>query len=121
MVILKILKIIVFSKMKTWKIDLPERDIALIYELISAGRYPSFSQFVRYAILNLILEEYIDRCLYCGRILHYRNQIRRKHKGIKLFQFKFCCRCFERFKNKNLEELPDRVFKNIDRILRKYR
>lgn len=107
--------------MKMWKIGLPEKDIILIKALIAEGRYPSLSQFVRYAIRDLILEEYLDRCVYCGNIIHYRNQIRRRDKGIKVYTFKFCCRCFEKFKDKTLEELPNKVFKNIHRKLDKYR
>jgi len=117
--------------MKLVTVNLPKEYIAAL-EKESFCRRPLISEFNRQLIRAFVLGNYktfeefekdykisvknrfFDFCINCnlkltnkGRENHYF------HKNVEVFELKFCCSCYNKFKEKSIEEFPDSLIEKI--------
>ena len=65
---------------------------------------------------NLKLYNY---CIFCGMMLF--NPIEPyKYKKYNITEFRACCHCLKKYKGKSMEELPEKIRKNVDKILKTF-
>jgi Arc/MetJ-type ribon-helix-helix transcriptional regulator len=66
--------------------------------------------------------EFFNYCINCERKLHETSrQNHFFHKDIEVFELKFCCSCFEQFKDKTFEEFPADLIEKIYRKIKDYK
>ena len=125
--------------MKIIAISLPKSHIMRL-EKMSQGTGVSRSELIRAAIRELLVNELIlieelkkenkrelisrffDYCINCERKLH--NDSRKNHffhKTIEIFKLKFCCSCYDHYKEKTLEEFPPYLIYKIKKKIRAFR
>ena len=66
--------------------------------------------------------EFFDYCINCEKKLHTTS--RRNHffhKKIEVFELKFCCSCYEQFKDTTFEEFPAHLIDKIYRKIKEYK
>ncbi len=101
------------------------------------------SEETRIAIREMIREEYLsgnegnhqdfqnklkerrysafyDYCINCDQRI-YSKIGHLKYKNRDIFELRFCCSCFEKFKGKTLEDFPDLIIEKINRKLSEFR
>ena len=116
--------------MRTITIYLPELLLLGLEELIrKTGR--SRSEFIRMAIKDLIEKElqiqrgsfnkFFNFCINCDVELHTHNRMNHyKYMNYEIFELKFCCSCFENFKNTSFDDLPESLLKKIQKKVKEY-
>lgn len=63
---------------------------------------------------------FYDYCINCDKRVY--SELRHlKYKNRNIFELRFCCFCFEKFKGKTLEDLPDSIIEKINRKLSEFR
>ncbi len=68
------------------------------------------------------ITRFFDYCINCERRLD--NTARRNHffhKNIEVFELKFCCSCYEQFKDKSFDEFPAHLINNIQKKIKAYK
>ena len=61
-------------------------------------------------------------CINCGNPLHnLSNSNHFFYRAIEIFKLKFCCSCFEQFKDKTLDEFPEELIDKIIKMIKKYK
>lgn len=68
------------------------------------------------------ITSFFDYCINCERRLH--NIGRRNHyfhKNIEVFELKFCCSCYDQFKDKSFDEFPAHLINNIQKKIKAYK
>jgi len=68
------------------------------------------------------ITSFFDYCINCERRLH--NIGRRNHffhKNIEVFELKFCCSCYEQFKDKSFDEFPAHLIDSIQKKIKAYK
>ncbi len=125
--------------MKIVTVSLPDSYIRSL-EKISLITCASRSELLRQAIKSYIIKEikltekeekeievkkitrFFDYCINCDRRLHSRGRKNHFfHKNIEIFEFKFCCSCYEQFKDKSFDEFPTHIIDNIQKKIKAYK
>ena len=68
------------------------------------------------------VSRFFNYCINCERKLDStarRNH--RFHKNIEIFELRFCCICYEQFKDKSLDGFPANITDNIHRKIKAYK
>lgn len=100
----------------------------------------SRSELIRQAVRSYIIKEikfakrleteledkritrFFEYCINCERRLH---TIARRdhlfHKNIEVFQLRFCCSCYEKFKNTSFDEFPTHIIDKIKKKVKAYK
>jgi len=68
------------------------------------------------------VSRFFNYCINCERKLDStarRNH--RFHKNIEIFELRFCCTCYEQFKDKSLDGFPANIIDNIYRKIKAYK
>lgn len=66
--------------------------------------------------------QFFDYCINCERKLH--TGVRKNYffyKNIEVFELKFCCSCYEHFKDIAFNEFPADLFDNIQKKIKAYK
>jgi len=68
------------------------------------------------------ISKFYNFCILCDKELH-TDQIENYYqfKKYDIFEMKFCCRCYEKYESKSLNELPEAVIKKIQKKLKKFK
>jgi hypothetical protein len=68
------------------------------------------------------ISRFYDYCINCERSLASRDKMNHffQHR-IEVFELKFCCSCYEKFKDKSLTEFPDALIEKINNKVRQFR
>jgi len=125
--------------MKIVTANVPDSYIKLIEE-ISSRTCASRSELLRVAIKQFLLKEmglaqklekelerlkntYIfDYCINCKRKLeNLAGRNHKFHQNYEILGLKFCCSCFEKFKDKSFYEFPEYLINRIRRELKAYK
>jgi len=125
--------------MKIVTVKLPEEYLNNLNILVGMDRYNSRrSERIRFALRAMICNEeclakvslikegmmkhelkLYNYCIFCGMRLF--NPIEPyKHKNYNITEFRACCMCLKKYNGKSLEELPDKISKNIDKKLKTF-
>ncbi len=68
------------------------------------------------------VSKFFNYCINCERKLdRTTRRNHRFHKNIEIFELKFCCYCYEQFKDKSLDEFPTTIIDNIHRKIKAYK
>lgn len=64
---------------------------------------------------------FFNYCINCGRKLYGSSLMYHSfHKKVEVFKLRFCCSCYNLFKDKTIEDFPEelieKIKKNIDRF-----
>jgi len=66
--------------------------------------------------------EFFDYCINCEKKLHTtEKQNHFCHKKIEIFELKFCCSCYEQFKDTTFNEFPAHLIENINKKINAYK
>ena len=126
--------------MRIVSVELSESDLESLEKLIPCrGVYRPES--IRLAIRDLIREELLlgrelgrelerkpvkddgfrllNFCINCERELY--NIVRKNYRNFEVFQLKFCCSCYDQFKDKSFDEFPSYLIKRIKKRVREYK
>ncbi|MFX0142106.1 MAG: ribbon-helix-helix domain-containing protein [Candidatus Hodarchaeota archaeon] len=117
--------------MKIITVYLPESYVQYLEE-ISLGTGASRSELLREAIKTYLIKEkkyeeqkiirFFDYCINCERRIHHGiKESHHFHKNIEIFELKFCCACYEKFKGKSFEEFPQYLIDNIQKKIKRYK
>ncbi len=125
--------------MKLITVNLPDSYLKLL-EKIAICTDISRSELLRQAIRSFIIKEikfakklekelvdrkitrFFDYCINCERKLH--NEARKSHlfhKNIEVFELKFCCACYRRFKDISFDDFPANLIDNIRKKIKAYK
>jgi len=64
--------------------------------------------------------DFYNYCIVCDRKLHPES-IPLEINNFKIFELRFCCLCYEKYKGKILDELPEFISKKIQIKLERYK
>lgn len=125
--------------MKLITINLPDSYIRAI-EKMSLNTEVSRAELIRQAIRSFLIREmsffkkleketkadkitrFFDYCINCGKKLHrIEGGNHHFYKNIEVFQLKFCCSCYEQFKDKKFENFPKNLIESIYKKLSAYK
>ncbi|TFF98169.1 MAG: hypothetical protein EU547_02245 [Promethearchaeota archaeon] len=56
-------------------------------------------------------------CIHCGKILH-KSKVPYKYKKFSITEIRFCCKCFNQFKDKKFEDFPEALIEKINNSIR---
>ena len=79
----------------------------LRYELLLSGE-------LEHELLDKKNAGFFDNCINCGRLLN--NRARKSHlfhKEFEIFVLRFCCTCYEQFKDITFDNFPAHIIDNI--------
>jgi Arc/MetJ-type ribon-helix-helix transcriptional regulator len=125
--------------MKIITVNLPESYVRSLEKII-LGTSSTRSELLREAIRTYIIKElklaellkkkfeerkitrFFDYCINCERKIHHRSRNSHLfHKNIEVFELKFCCECYDKFKSKTFEEFPANLIDNIQKKIKTYK
>jgi len=125
--------------MKIVTVNLPDSYIELITR-ISSRTYASRSELLRVAIKQFLLKEmglakrlekelekirithFFNYCINCERKLDsLAGKNHKFHRNFEIFELKFCCSCYKKFKNKSFDEFPVYLINRIQRKVKAYK
>jgi hypothetical protein len=68
------------------------------------------------------ISKFFEYCIYCDKKLDtYSKKNHHYHKSIEIFELKFCCTCYEKFKDIPFNKLPAHIIKKIQGKLTAYK
>ncbi len=124
--------------MKIVTANVPDSYIKLIEE-ISSRTCASRSELLRVAIKQFLLKEmglaqklekelgklkifnFFDYCINCEKKLDsLAGKNHKFHKNFEVFELKFCCSCYKKFKDKPFDEFPAYLIKRIKKKVKEY-
>lgn len=66
------------------------------------------------------IANFFDYCIICDRKLHTKENYY-KFKNIDIYELKFCCNCYDKFKISTLQELPKSLLTLVQKKLEAYK
>ncbi|MFX1573727.1 MAG: hypothetical protein ACFFB0_13335 [Promethearchaeota archaeon] len=68
------------------------------------------------------VSRFFNYCLNCERKLDRTTRRNHHfHENIEIFELRFCCYCYERFKDKSFDEFPTTIIENIHKKIKAYK
>ncbi|MHA1492305.1 MAG: hypothetical protein ACTSRI_21960 [Promethearchaeota archaeon] len=66
--------------------------------------------------------EFFEDCINCERKVHTEaGKSHLFHKNIEVFVLRFCCSCYEQFKDTSFDDFPAQLIDNIRKKIKKYK
>ena len=125
--------------MKLITVNLPDSYLKLL-ERISICTGIKRAELLRQAIGSYIIKEinfakklekgledkkitrFFDYCINCEGKLHTEvGKSHLFHKNIEVFELKFCCACYRRFKDISFDDFPAHLIDNIRKKIKAYK
>ncbi|MFX0106251.1 MAG: ribbon-helix-helix domain-containing protein [Candidatus Hodarchaeota archaeon] len=122
--------------MKLITVNLPDSYLKLL-EKNSLCSGISRSELLRQAIRSYLIKElkfakrlekaledkkitrFFNYCINCDQRLHTISSGNHHfHKNVEVFELRFCCSCYERFKDISIDEFPEHLIKKIQRKIK---
>jgi len=82
--------------------------------------YENYSHNIQLEIKKRKISSFYDYCINCNKRLH-SNLGHFRYKNMNIYELRFCCDCFEKFKGKTLEEFPDSIIEKINKKVKDFR
>ncbi|KKM22660.1 hypothetical protein LCGC14_1623010 [marine sediment metagenome] len=81
-----------------------------------------FAKKLEKELENEKITRFFDYCINCERKLHIKGRKSHLfHKNIEVFELKFCCACYRRFKDISFDDFPAHLIDNIRKKIKAYK